>query len=151
MLSFPISKTQNLYQSIYLNKRQSNSRIPCSIIDREESSHPTFIRAFSTKDRGWSWIDFVSAAGGGLCARLMSVKLSLMFSRWGLKCSKKIKNYSYHLTNSILHLRKVCYPDKSINNHLWGVRLWLEWPFDFPLRFPGVLWDIPLFPLVYGE
>ena len=70
---------------MYLSKRQSNSRMPCSIMDKDESSQPTFMRAFSTKERGCNWIAFVSSDGGGLWAKFMSDKLSLAFRRCGLK------------------------------------------------------------------
>ena len=50
------------------SRSTSNSSTPCSMIESEESSQPTFMRAFSTRERGWSWPFRTSAGGVGLWA-----------------------------------------------------------------------------------
>ena len=95
---------------MYLSKRQSNSCMPCSIMDRDESSQPTFMRAFSTKERGCNWIAFVSSDGGGLWAKFISDKLSLAFRRCGLKIVLESHTRSYlYIFHFIwlMHIQKV--------------------------------------------
>lgn len=64
----------------YLKRRHnvSNSRIPCSIMDNDESSQPTFMRARSTNDFGRTNRERTSGLGARGLAAKFSVKSPML-------------------------------------------------------------------------